>query len=502
MVRLTTSDRIAQPSTLGDPASANALGEAMVHALQEAFDAIDRDPDVRVVVLLGRRRHVLERRAPRRCCCGSPAARCGRPTSCCPGCSSTAPVPVIAAMAGHATGGGFALGLAADIVLLGDESRYGFTFMNLGFTPGMGTTMLCEHVMSPAVAHELLYTGRAAARPPVRRIRDQSRPAAPPGRRGRARHRRAHRGEAARQRDGAQAHALAPAPAGLRDLDYPGIPHAPDHPGRRREPYRGRLCGMTSPGARSSSPAARAASGWPPAWRSAGCGANVTLTHKWGSADEAAIAALFAGAGAPAPSIVQADAANDGDVAAVLEGIRRSHERLEVLVSNAAFGAVVRGLDDYSKKALHTGIDYSAWPLVTHTLAARALFGRAPRYVIGLSSAGPETMLAGYDLIATAKSVLETLCRYLNYRLSGEGTSRQCRSHALRRHDVAVRHVRPGIRPVPPPLRARRLVDAGGSGRCRRRRLLRAHGCARWPGADRRPRRECLRQLQPALPGT
>jgi polyketide biosynthesis enoyl-CoA hydratase PksI len=31
--------------------------------------------------------------------------------------------------------------------------------MNLGFTPGMGTTKLCEHVLSAAVAHELLYTG-------------------------------------------------------------------------------------------------------------------------------------------------------------------------------------------------------------------------------------------------------------------------------------------------------------------------------------------------------
>jgi len=68
-------------------------------------------------------------------------------------------VPVVAAMSGHATGGGFALGLAADIVLLAEECRYGFTFMNLGFTPGMGTTRLCEHVLSPAVAHELLYTG-------------------------------------------------------------------------------------------------------------------------------------------------------------------------------------------------------------------------------------------------------------------------------------------------------------------------------------------------------
>lgn len=152
-------------------------------------------------------------------------------------------------------------------------------------------------------------------------------------------------------------------------------------------------------------------------------GADVTLTHKWGSADDASICDVFAAAGAGRPCIVQADVANDDDVRAVLEGIRRDHDRLEVLVSNAAFGATVRGVDDYSKKALQAGIDYSAWPLVTHTLAARALFGKAPRYVIGVSSEGADTMHAGYDLIATAKSVLETLCRYLHYRLSAEGTA-------------------------------------------------------------------------------
>jgi NAD(P)-dependent dehydrogenase (short-subunit alcohol dehydrogenase family) len=115
--------------------------------------------------------------------------------------------------------------------------------------------------------------------------------------------------------------------------------------------------------------------------------------------------------------------ADEGDLSAVLQEIRRDHDRLDVLVSNAAFGATVRGVDDYSKKALHAGIDYSAWPLVSHTLAARTLFGKAPRYVVGVSSEGADSMHAGYDLIATAKSVLETLCRYLHYRLSEEGTS-------------------------------------------------------------------------------
>lgn len=69
------------------------------------------------------------------------------------------PVPLVAAMEGHAIGGGLALGLCADIVVIARESRYGATFMDFGFTPGMGTTQLLFHVVSPAVAFEMLLTG-------------------------------------------------------------------------------------------------------------------------------------------------------------------------------------------------------------------------------------------------------------------------------------------------------------------------------------------------------
>ncbi len=69
------------------------------------------------------------------------------------------PVPIISAMEGHAIGGGLALGLCADIAILAEESRYGCSFMNMGFTPGMGITKLMEHYMSPAIAQEMQYTG-------------------------------------------------------------------------------------------------------------------------------------------------------------------------------------------------------------------------------------------------------------------------------------------------------------------------------------------------------
>jgi polyketide biosynthesis enoyl-CoA hydratase PksI len=69
-------------------------------------------------------------------------------------------VPLIAAMEGHAVGGGLALGLLADIILIARESRYGANFINMGITPGLGMTRLLECVVAPTIAHEMLYGGQ------------------------------------------------------------------------------------------------------------------------------------------------------------------------------------------------------------------------------------------------------------------------------------------------------------------------------------------------------
>lgn len=71
------------------------------------------------------------------------------------------PIPTIAAVEGHAIGGGLALAFSCDLIILARESRYGASFMNMGFTPGMGTTRLLEWAMAPAIVAELLFTGEA-----------------------------------------------------------------------------------------------------------------------------------------------------------------------------------------------------------------------------------------------------------------------------------------------------------------------------------------------------
>jgi polyketide biosynthesis enoyl-CoA hydratase PksI len=71
------------------------------------------------------------------------------------------PLPVIAAMQGHAMGGGFVFGLYADIVMLARESIYGTNFMKYGFTPGMGATEIEPRKLGEALAAEMLYSARA-----------------------------------------------------------------------------------------------------------------------------------------------------------------------------------------------------------------------------------------------------------------------------------------------------------------------------------------------------
>jgi polyketide biosynthesis enoyl-CoA hydratase PksI len=69
-------------------------------------------------------------------------------------------IPVIAAMQGHAIGGGFAMGLFADFVILSRESLYTTNFMKYGFTPGMGATFILPQKLGISLAEELLINAR------------------------------------------------------------------------------------------------------------------------------------------------------------------------------------------------------------------------------------------------------------------------------------------------------------------------------------------------------
>ncbi len=68
------------------------------------------------------------------------------------------PVPVIAAMQGHALGGGLVFGLYADLVVMSRESLYAANFMKYGITPGMGATLLLPMKLGMPVAAEMMFS--------------------------------------------------------------------------------------------------------------------------------------------------------------------------------------------------------------------------------------------------------------------------------------------------------------------------------------------------------
>jgi polyketide biosynthesis enoyl-CoA hydratase PksI len=143
---------------LHDPSTQNALTPHMVTELEAAVMQLSTHPLVRVILLYG---------LPSVFCSGADKdtlLKIGNGTILPVDIRLSKvfldiPIPVISAMEGHAIGGGLALGCCADMAFIALESRYGCSFMNMGFTPGMGSTKLLEHFMGPAISQELLYGG-------------------------------------------------------------------------------------------------------------------------------------------------------------------------------------------------------------------------------------------------------------------------------------------------------------------------------------------------------
>ncbi len=149
-------------------------------------------------------------------------------------------------------------------------------------------------------------------------------------------------------------------------------------------------------------------------------GASVYLTHKWSSANEDEVRAKFEAIGAPVPTIVDADVSHDGDTAELMAMIHEKHEAVEVFVSNVCIVQPARGIESYKRRSLLKSLEYSAWPLVAYLQQIKGVFGRYPRYVVGISSDGPDNYFVHYEFVAVSKAVMETLCRYISKHLADE----------------------------------------------------------------------------------
>jgi enoyl-CoA hydratase len=147
--------------TLHRPQALNALNTALMTEVVAAATAFDSDPAIGAIVLTGSERAFaagadIKEMQP----LGYPQTYTEDLFS---GWDTLAALrtPLIAAVAGHALGGGCELAMICDFILAGENASFGQPEIRLGVIPGIGGTQRLTRAVGKAKAMELILTGRS-----------------------------------------------------------------------------------------------------------------------------------------------------------------------------------------------------------------------------------------------------------------------------------------------------------------------------------------------------
>jgi enoyl-CoA hydratase/carnithine racemase len=149
--------------TLNRPDKLNAIDGAMLDALAEALAALERDPEVRAVILTGAGRAFSAGADIKEWTALTPL-EFGRSW----GLRGHAlfdrleglPPPVIAAINGIAFGGGLELALCADIRIASEQARLGLPEVTIAALPGWGGTQRLPRLIGPGRAKHMILSGQ------------------------------------------------------------------------------------------------------------------------------------------------------------------------------------------------------------------------------------------------------------------------------------------------------------------------------------------------------
>ena len=150
--------------TVNRPQVLNALTAATVAELGQAVEALDSDPDVRVVLLTGAGDRAfiagadISELAQMTPTGAREVARAGQRL--CERIESAA-TPVIAVVNGYALGGGCEIAMACAFRLAGASAQFGQPEITLGLIPGYGGTQRLPRLIGPGRAIELMLTGES-----------------------------------------------------------------------------------------------------------------------------------------------------------------------------------------------------------------------------------------------------------------------------------------------------------------------------------------------------
>lgn len=141
------------------PAVLNALNLALRHALADAFERLDADPQVRVIVLAGSERAFCAGADLSEYVDATPIDIIARRMDQLWGAIGNCRKPIIAAVQGHALGGGCELAMHADLIISGVGARFGQPEVLIGLMPGGGATQRLTRAVGKFRAMQLLLTG-------------------------------------------------------------------------------------------------------------------------------------------------------------------------------------------------------------------------------------------------------------------------------------------------------------------------------------------------------
>lgn len=150
-------------------------------------------------------------------------------------------------------------------------------------------------------------------------------------------------------------------------------------------------------------------------------GAQTILTYHWGTADENELRELFVRAEGPQPLLLQADVTSPKETQELMQELTKRVGSIDTLISNASTAMLIRSMQDYGRRGFVKSMASGAWPTWDYLAALHDTFGRYPRYVVVMSSDGPDRFTPHYDFVAAGKAAAETLVRYTAYRLRKEG---------------------------------------------------------------------------------